>query len=96
MDLNKLNNANVGKNRIARLCLEHVYILKLLNYYKIQTLENVDALEQVIFFKYLMVLILNFLVTSYFSKNIKVDGNKISWILGFLINELNSDKGLLY
>lgn len=51
MDLNTLNKANVGKHRIARLCLEHVYILKLLNYYKITTLDYVDALEQVCILK---------------------------------------------
>ncbi len=49
MDLNKLNNANVGKNRIAKLCLEHVYILKLLKLYNIQSFDNVDAIEQVFY-----------------------------------------------
>jgi Golgi nucleoside diphosphatase len=64
--LNTLNDANVGNSRIAKLCLEHVYIIRLLNFYKIQSLSDINAVEQ-------------------------INGIKISWTLGALINRINSD-----
>ena len=68
--LNDQNNAGISKKRLAKLCLENVYILKLFELYGFKTLNNVEAVE-------------------------KIDNNKVGWILGFLISELNSDNGFL-
>lgn len=61
--LNTDNNADIGKKRLAKLCLENSYILRLFELYGIKDLKNVDAVEY-------------------------VNGKKVGWILGYLINQL--------
>lgn len=62
-DLNKANDAGIGKKRLAKLCIENVYILRLWELYGIDSLKDVDAVEY-------------------------VNGKKIGWILGYLINDI--------
>lgn len=45
--MNKDNNANIGKKRLAKLCLENVYILKLWELYGFKDLKKIDATEYV-------------------------------------------------
>lgn len=45
--MNKANNAGIGKNRLAKLCLENVYLIRYLEVLGFNDLENIYATEYV-------------------------------------------------
>lgn len=47
--MNDVNKAGISKKRLAKLCLENVYILRLFELYGFKSLSNVNAIEQVKF-----------------------------------------------
>lgn len=46
-NLNEINNAGIGKKRLAKLCIENVYIIRLWELYGFDSLKDVDAVEYV-------------------------------------------------
>ncbi|RNA17531.1 ectonucleoside triphosphate diphosphohydrolase 1 [Brachionus plicatilis] len=46
-DLNEANGAGIGKKRLAKLCIENVYIIRLWELYGFDSLKDVDAVEYV-------------------------------------------------
>jgi hypothetical protein len=48
-DLKKANKADISNKKLKKLCLENVYILKLLKLFGFKSLRNVEATETVNF-----------------------------------------------
>lgn len=45
--MNKASNAGIGKNRLAKLCLENVYLIRYLEVLGFKSLDNIYATEYV-------------------------------------------------
>jgi len=50
--MEKKNNADISNSKLRKLCLENVYILKMLKIYGFDSMENVDIVEIVSIYFY--------------------------------------------